>query len=163
MASTHRVYLSLGSNLGDRSGNLSRGLERLSEFGNIDKISHRYETEPVGYLDQPDFLNLVCSFTTELEPAELLRRIKLVEREMGREESFRNAPRPIDIDILLYDDIVLDTPYLTIPHPRMSERAFVLVPLAEIAPDLVHPVLNLAVHQMKELADQTGVRRHFPE
>ena len=134
------VYLGLGSNLGDRMGNLRLAVERLSEKVTVKGLSSAYETAPVGYEEQPAFLNAALSGTTELEPLGLLEYVKRIEDDLGRRPSFRNAPRPIDIDILFYGDRVIHTAELTIPHPRVAERAFVLVPLAEIAPDLVHPV-----------------------
>ncbi len=134
------AYLGLGSNLGDRQANLESALEQLSEKVSIVSISSVYETDPVGYEEQPRFLNAVLSAETELPPVELLRFIKDVECELGREYSFPNAPRVIDIDILLYGDRVIDSPELTVPHPRLSERAFVLVPLVEISPRTRHPL-----------------------
>ncbi len=140
------VYLGLGSNLGDRAANLRAALQRLEAAGvRVLALSPFYETEPVGYRDQPDFLNAACRAETDLSPHDLLHAIKAIEAAMGRRPSFRNAPRPIDVDILFYDDLVLDTPDLMIPHPRLAERAFVLVPLADIAPELRHPVLGCTV------------------
>jgi len=116
-----------------------------------------YETEPWGYADQPPFLNMALCAATDLSPRDLLGRLKDIEATLGRIPSFRNGPRLIDLDILFYDDLVLDTPALVIPHPRLHERAFVLIPLAEIAPGLVHPALGLSVAQLVETVDRRGV------
>ncbi|MCL4370331.1 MAG: 2-amino-4-hydroxy-6-hydroxymethyldihydropteridine diphosphokinase, partial [Chloroflexi bacterium] len=113
----HRVYLALGANLGDRQGNLLQALQRIRATASIEKVSSCYETKPVGYAQQPDFLNMACLITTDSSPSELLRFLKQIEKQMGRQANFRNAPRPIDIDILFYDDVVLESPELTIPHP----------------------------------------------
>ncbi|MBM4462591.1 MAG: 2-amino-4-hydroxy-6-hydroxymethyldihydropteridine diphosphokinase [Chloroflexi bacterium] len=145
-----KVYLGLGANLGDRQGNLLRAVELLSQWGQIEKLSSLYQTEPVGYLDQPPFLNAACQLTTTLTAEELLFVSKKIEAALGRIPSFLNAPRPIDIDILFYGEQVINSPGLTVPHPRLQERAFVLIPLDEIASDLVHPVSGLTVQEMTQ-------------
>ena len=162
MGGKHEAYLSLGANLGDRLDQLRQALDRIRSCGSVEKISRCYETKPVGYLDQPDFLNLACLLITELTPPELLKKLKLFEEQMGRQPSFRNAPRPIDIDILLFDDLIIDSPDLAIPHPRMSERAFVLVPLADIAPEAIHPILRIPVSEMLGQADRRGIKPFLP-
>ena len=154
------VYLCLGSNQGDRAENLRRALTSLSTKLDLEATSSVYETDPVGYVEQPCFLNLVCRAGTELIPHELLHLAKDIERDMGRVPSFRNAPRPVDIDILFYDDEEIETQNLTIPHPRLAERAFVLIPLAEIAPGMMHPGLKRGIGEMAAAADgRDGVRR----
>lgn len=147
------VYLGLGANLGDRRQNISTAVELLSQWGQVEQLSSVYETDPVGYTDQPRFLNAACRLTTWLSPEELLTAAKDIEVGLGRQPAFPNAPRPIDIDILFYGDWIVNLPHLVIPHPRLDERAFVLVPLAEIAPDLVHPVSRSTV---REMADRLG-------
>lgn len=132
-----KVYLGIGSNLGDREENLREALERLKDKVAIHQVSSFYETEPVGYLDQPWFLNIVLEGDTELSPWELLQFTQSVEQAMKRVKTLRWGPRTIDVDILLVEGVELNTPELTIPHPRMKERNFVMVPLQEIAPELV--------------------------
>ncbi len=159
MAERHRAYLGLGANLGDRQTNILQALQYVQARASITAVSSFYETEPVGYVDQPKFLNICCALETDLPPGDLLRFLKWIEKRMGRVDSFRNAPRPIDIDILFYDDLVLEQDELRIPHPRLHQRAFVLAPLAEIVPDLEHPVLHKTVEEMLREVDRTGVER----
>lgn len=134
---TKRVYLSLGTNLGDREANLEQAVERLSRLGVLAAQSRMMNTEPWGVKDQPDFLNMAVALDTTLDPLDLLIAVKTIEVEMGRIPSPRYGPRLIDIDILWYGGETVNLPGLTIPHPRMRERDFVLVPLADIAPELV--------------------------
>ena len=148
------VYLSLGSNIGDREANLEAAIERLSPV----RRSPIYETEPVDYLNQRWFLNLVIEIETTLFPMQLLSRIQKIERELGRVRGVPKGPRIIDIDILLYGDAVVRTSKLEIPHPRMAERRFVLAPLADLAPELRHPVTKLRVREMLAAAPPATVR-----
>ena len=154
-----RTYLSLGSNVGDREGNLRKAVERLASLDvRVLRSSRIYETEPVDYKDQAWFLNQVVEAETALFPMQLLTRTGRVERELGRVRTRRNGPRTIDIDILFYAAAIVNTLRLEIPHPRMALRRFVLVPLAELAPDLRHPLTHRSVRQMLESAPPAVVR-----
>jgi 2-amino-4-hydroxy-6-hydroxymethyldihydropteridine diphosphokinase len=145
---TRRVYLSLGSNLGDREAHLRDALHGLEDELTIRQASSLFRTDPVGVTEQPEFVNLVVEADTDLEPLQLLQQVKRVEQAVGRRPTFRWGPRVVDIDILLYDDLVLETPELTIPHREMTRRAFVLLPLAQIAPQLVHPVEHRTISEL---------------
>lgn len=155
------AYLSLGANLGDRAATLRQAVHDLATLGAVLRVSSLYETDPVGYTDQPNFLNAVVMLETELEPLELLAGTSAIEHAHGRQRSFKNAPRTLDIDILFSGDRIVAEPDLIIPHPRLVERAFVLVPLVEIAPDLRHPSLDTTVRDLlAQLSDEerSGVR-----
>lgn len=158
-----RVYLGLGANLGSPLDQLREAVRRLAAVVDVDRVSSVYRTEPVGYADQPDFYNLVVSGRTGLEPRALLGEVLRIEAELGRERGFRNAPRTVDIDLLDQGSRLLDAPELTLPHPRLHERAFVLVPLAEIAPDWVHPRLRVgAAGLLQSLTGEARVEWHGP-
>ncbi len=144
----HAIYLALGTNLGDRLANLRAAIAALAPQARVLAESRIYETEPWGFSEQPAFLNMAVRAETDLAPADLLAFLKSLETDLGRTPTFRNGPRLIDIDILFYDDLILDIPPLVIPHPRLHERDFVLVPLADIAPDVIHPVLNQSIRAL---------------
>jgi len=148
-----KVYLSLGSNLGDRQANMQAAIDRFPAAGiQLRRVSPVYETEPVDYLDQPSFLNLVVEVETELAPSDLLSQTTAIEKELGRVRNVPKGPRTIDIDILFYDQAVIETPTLTIPHPRVAERRFVLVPLNDLEPNLRHPVTKQTVQELLSIA-----------
>jgi 2-amino-4-hydroxy-6-hydroxymethyldihydropteridine diphosphokinase len=142
------TYIGLGSNMGDKLGICRRAVEMLGKAGRVIKVSSFYCTEPVGYANQEDFVNAVVKIETALSPAALLARCHVIEDALGRSRMVRWGPRTIDLDILLYGNQVIDDAELTIPHPLMATRAFVLIPLSEIAPETVHPVLHVTVAQI---------------
>jgi 2-amino-4-hydroxy-6-hydroxymethyldihydropteridine diphosphokinase len=153
------VYIALGSNLGDRAANLAKAREMLTDDIQVLKRSSIYQTAPWGYSEQDDFYNQVLECETSLRPLILLNRLKKIEKKMGRKETFRNGPRVIDLDILFYDDLILKTRRLVIPHPGLHERTFVLVPMAEINPGFVHPELGKTIVELLAKVDQAGVVR----
>ena len=155
----HTVYLALGSNLGNRLENLQQAIAALSPQMDVKAKSHVYETPPWGYEDQPKFYNQVVKADTYVQPEPLLKHIKRLETALGRQVSFQNGPRLIDIDLLFYDQVVLSTPLLTLPHPRLQERGFVLLPLMEIVPDFVHPVLKKSVREMTSACNLEGINQ----
>ena len=153
------VIIALGSNLGDRHGQLIAALDRLRAQTRLIDLSAIYQTEPWGYVDQPRFLNAVCAIETDLSPRELLNTLKQIEIDLGREATFRYGPRTIDLDLLLFGDAITDEPDLQLPHPHMAERAFVLRPLLDIAPEAVHPILRHSIRQLAQHIDLAGVER----
>ncbi len=159
------AYLSAGSNLGDRKGNLERAFSSLHRAGiKLEKISSYFETEPVGFRDQPWFLNVAVEVRTHLAPPDLLEACQAIEAIQGRVRSFKDAPRVLDLDILLYEDLVVDEPRIVIPHPRLAERRFVLEPLAQIAPDVSHPVFKKSIRSLLEsCTDSSAVRTYSRE
>lgn len=155
-----KVYLALGSNLGDRAANLQHAIRALPPEVEVLRQSRVYETPPWGYREQPAFLNMVIEGQTYLPPVDLLVYLKGLEVQMGRLPTFHYGPRLIDIDILLYGEQVFSSPELEIPHPRMSERSFVLVPLADLAPDLRHPLTGVTAAEMLTQVDRSQIVRH---
>lgn len=153
------IFLGLGSNLGDRAKNLKDAIKLIGLP--IVAESAIYETEPVDYLKQPWFLNQVLQCETSFHPLKLLKECQRVENELGRTREISKGPRTIDIDLLFYNDEILSTPELTIPHPGIPQRRFVLIPLNEIAPDFVHPQLNLTVQQLLERCPDNSVVKRF--
>lgn len=142
------LFLGLGANLGPAESTLAEAVRKLGRLGELVLRSSLYRSAPVGHAAQPDFLNLVCAVHTTRSPRDLLAACQRIEHALGRTRSFPNAPRTVDIDILAHGELILDTPELTVPHPRMHQRAFVLVPLAEIAPTWRHPVLGCTAAEM---------------
>ncbi len=160
MVEPHLIYLALGTNLGQRRQNLQTALGQLPPGVILKKISRVYETAPVYVLDQPPFLNMAVEAQTTLSPHDLLRYLKRIEAEMGRERGRRYGPRLIDLDIIFYDDWVVDTPDLKIPHPHLGERGFVLRPLADIAAGMIHPVSRQTIAEiLNALPPDNGILR----
>lgn len=157
------VYLSLGSNVGQRHKQLCSAMERLQSVGRIVATSSFYETQPVEVTDQPWFLNCAVALETTHSPEQVLKEVLAIERDMGRERTRNKGPRNIDIDIVLFGDRVIALPQLSVPHPAMSRRRFVLEPLAEIAAEARHPTLKKTVRELiTEIPDQQIVRRIGP-
>jgi len=148
MTAPNLVYLALGTNLGHRQANLEAALRRLSPQVSVLAVSKLYETAPVYVLEQPPFLNIAIKAETSLPAPVLLNFLKTLETKIGRQNTVRFGPRLIDLDIIFYGDLVLDTPALQVPHPRLAERGFVLRPLADVGPEVVHPVLHQTVAQL---------------
>lgn len=157
---THRAFIALGSNLQDPAEQVRRALREISELPGVSltRASSLYRTAPLGYDNQPDFINAVAEVSTQVPALELLRTLLELENSHGRERPFPNAPRVLDLDLLIYDDLMMQTPELTLPHPRMHVRGFVLLPLAEIAPDLIIPGQGRVAGLVQHCLDQ-GVER----
>jgi 2-amino-4-hydroxy-6-hydroxymethyldihydropteridine diphosphokinase len=149
----HSVYIGLGSNLGDRVAFLREAVLRLSAIIRVEKVSQLYVAAPLGYVRDDAFVNAVLHGKTTLKPMQLLEMLQAIEAALGRRPGVQYGPRPIDLDILLYDSIEMETQKLTIPHPRLAQRAFVLKPLAELAPNLMHPVLYYTATQLLQDTD----------
>ncbi len=162
---TKTAYISLGSNLGDRAGNLLLAVRGLLEASmHAHRLSAIYETEPVGVAHVDDYLNMVAEIHVKnITPAQMLARMIRIEYLLGRRNKFENAPRTVDLDLLFYGDIQIDTPFLTLPHPRLHKRKFVLVPMAELTPHFIHPVFNKSIQELlSEAGDFFSVRRWNP-
>ncbi|MFN8593808.1 MAG: 2-amino-4-hydroxy-6-hydroxymethyldihydropteridine diphosphokinase [Thermomicrobiales bacterium] len=144
------ALIGLGANLGDREETLRRAIGEIGSLGKVTAVSSLYESEPVGYLAQPRFFNAALVLETALSPRELMAGLLRIEEHLGRTRSFPNAPRTIDLDLLIVDAVVADDPFVTLPHPRLHERAFVLGPLAEIAPEVVHPRLARTIEALRD-------------
>lgn len=158
-----RVYIGIGSNLGDKQENIKKALDLLKANGRLSGViaAPLYKTDPVGCADQDWFLNTVACFTTDMSPHDLLGVLMSMEKEMGRVRTVRWGPRVIDLDILLYGDLKIDFPDLQVPHPRLEERAFVMVPLADLSPDLVMPCGKTSVSLAEELVKTQSIERYF--
>lgn len=154
------VQLSIGTNLGDRIVNLKTSLKEISNHYRVTKLSSIYETEPWGVTNQPSFLNLCIEIETEDQPESLLKTFKIIEKGMGREKREKWGPREIDIDLLYYENLIYETDRLKIPHDRISERAFVIIPLSEINPDFVDPKLGKSIRTLAMEIDTTGITKY---
>jgi 2-amino-4-hydroxy-6-hydroxymethyldihydropteridine diphosphokinase len=155
------VYLGLGSNIGDKEKNIKQAVTLLKKIGMIKNFSSLYETEPVGYRDQDWFLNGVIEIDTPLKPVDLLFNLQSIEQEMGRKNDMKNGPRIIDIDILFYDDLVMSDKGITIPHPRLHERLFVLQPMMDVNPDLIHPKFQKTIEMLCKQVQTAGPKVRF--
>jgi 2-amino-4-hydroxy-6-hydroxymethyldihydropteridine diphosphokinase len=156
------VYLSLGANVGDRAGHIREAITRLGSVGCVVAVSSFYETEPVEFTDQAWFLNLAVALETTEMPNPLMTALLSIEQEMGRQRTREKGPRTIDIDILLFGDLIMDSQKLTIPHPAMQHRRFVLEPLAEIAPEARHPVIGKTVRELLDVLPAGQTVRRMP-
>ncbi|HLG23706.1 MAG TPA: 2-amino-4-hydroxy-6-hydroxymethyldihydropteridine diphosphokinase [Candidatus Nanoarchaeia archaeon] len=153
-----QAFIGVGSNLGDKEQNIKKAVSEIKKISKTIKLSSLYKTEPVGFKEQDWFLNCALEIETKLAPADLLKSLKEIEKKMGREKTFKNGPRIIDLDMLFYGNTVLKNKTLKIPHPKIRERKFVLVPLNEIAPDFIHPKLKKKVNDLlKETKDKSEV------
>jgi len=159
----HIVYLALGSNVGNRAAHLREALSALPPQLEVKAKSKIYETLPWGYTEQGKFLNQVVRAVTYVEPELLLKHLKRLEVALGRVETFINGPRVIDMDILFYDDQIIESPAVTIPHPRIHERGFVLQPLMDLAPDLIHPIKRQSIRELIAQCDLTGVGEYHKQ
>ena len=157
--SSTTAYVGLGSNLGNRAGKLEEARVELAKLGRLGRCSSVYETTPWQVGTQPLYLNQVCELETAIPPVQLMKKLLQAERKLGRRRLYRGEPRTIDIDLLFYGDQIVDRPAVQVPHPRAAGRAFVLVPLVEIAPGMRHPVLGVAVEELLRKADASGVRK----
>jgi 2-amino-4-hydroxy-6-hydroxymethyldihydropteridine diphosphokinase len=164
MSSSVIAYIGIGSNIGDKKANCLKAIEYLGECGKVIKASSLYYTEPVGYREQEDFINAVAAVETSLSPEQLLQSCHAIEDKLGRKRTIHWGPRSVDLDILLYGNLVTSDPELVIPHPLMAQRRFVLIPLAEIAADAVHPVFGKKISQLlAEIKDTATVMKCRPD
>ncbi len=157
------AYLSLGSNVGNREGNLREAIDRLESAGRVVSVSSFYETEPVEFTEQAWFINCAVSLETTKMPEELMTSLLRIEQAMGRQRTGKKGPRTIDIDLLLFDDMIMNSAALKIPHPAMHERRFVLEPLTEIAPEVRHPILKRTVRELRDALPAGQVVRKLPK